>query len=161
MAGGAGRVGSLPRYSHASCFSVCVLDEASFNEEGLPQCVLYTVVAHLFILCLIDAHPHPRTSDDDIKRDGQCDLGAVGGVKDGNLSPSLGSTHSRKDRLPFFSGIPSVEVVKGLLHLYKPRLVQITLLYVLGVHIKNVRNPYLFCLLFPYIALDRVVKEEG
>ena len=26
------------------------------------------------------------------------------------------------ERLPFFSGIPSVEVVKGLLHLYKPTM---------------------------------------
>ena len=52
------------------------------------------------------------------------DAGAIGGggVK-GDSSPSLSSTHSRKEQLPFFSGIPSVEVVKGLLHLYKPQSV--------------------------------------
>ena len=47
---------------------------------------------------------------------------AVGGVK-GDSSPSLSSTHSKKEQLPFFSGIPSVEVIKGLLHLYKPKSV--------------------------------------
>ena len=51
--------------------------------------------------------------------------GAVGGVKD-DSSSTLSSTQSMKEQLPFFSGIPSVEVVKGLLHLYKPKLVHST-----------------------------------
>lgn len=53
------------------------------------------------------------------------DVGAIGGGggAKGDSSPSLSSTHSKKEQLPFFSGIPSVEVVKGLLHLYKPKLV--------------------------------------
>lgn len=36
-----------------------------------------------------------------------------------SASPSM----SRRERIPFFSGIPSVDVIKGVLHLYKPKLV--------------------------------------
>ena len=69
-------------------------------------------------------HTHMYTVEkSDVSRGEHCDAGgAVGGVK-GSSSPSLSSTHSKKEQLPFFSGIPSVEVVKGLLHLYKPKSV--------------------------------------
>lgn len=76
-----------------------------------------------------NAHTHtPLDSDkmDDLSRAKHGgDVGAIGGGggAKGDSSPSLSSTHSKKEQLPFFSGIPSVEVVKGLLHLYKSKSV--------------------------------------
>lgn len=43
-------------------------------------------------------------------------------------SPASSSEHvlSVADKLPFFSGIPAVEVTKGILHLYKLRCVPLS-----------------------------------
>lgn len=64
-------------------------------------------------------------NDDEVRHTERGAPGAVGGGK-GDSGPTLCSTQSKKEQLPFFSGIPSVEVVKGLLHLYKPKLVNST-----------------------------------
>ena len=72
--------------------------------------IKFTVVTH--------THTDNERSNELSCTTGHSDPGAVGGVK-GDPSPA----QSRKEQLPFFSGIPSVEVIKGLLHLYKPKLV--------------------------------------
>ena len=71
---------------------------------------------------------------DELSRAEHSDATNIGsGVVKGDSSPSLSSAHSKKEQLPFFSGIPSVEVVKGLLHLYKPKLVTTTIIYIYTV----------------------------
>ena len=40
-------------------------------------------------------------------------------MEKGSLADSPHSQNSLLDKIPFFSGIPSVEVTRGVLHLYK------------------------------------------